>query len=106
MTITGVFGGTFDPPHNGHLAVAKAVLARSPVDNLVVPVAADPWQKTGLGEITPFRVRYEMTVAAFESVGGVVVSDIEQNLEGPSYTYDLLNALAADDIEYLSLIHI
>ncbi len=84
--------------------MAKAVLARSPVDNLVVPVAADPWQKTGLGEITPFRVRYEMTVAAFESVGGVVVSDIEQNLEGPSYTYDLLNALAADDIEYKPII--
>ena len=104
MTITGVFGGTFDPPHNGHVAVVEAVLAAGVVDRVVVPVAADPWQKTGLGEITPFSIRYEMTVAAFESVDRVTVSNIEQSLEGPSYTYDLLNALAADDIEHKPII--
>lgn len=94
VTIVGVFGGTFDPPHNGHIEVARAVLASGAVDNIIVPVAADPWQKTGLGEITSFDIRFEMAVAAFDGIEGVVVSDIEQSLDGPSYTVDLLDALA------------
>ncbi len=98
VTRIGVFGGTFDPPHNGHIAVVEAVLKSKAVDNIVVPVAAEPWQKTGLGAITPFDIRFEMTVAAFEGMKNVVVSDLERALAGPSYTIDLLNSLASDEV--------
>jgi len=101
---TGVFGGTFDPPHNGHLAVVKAVLGSDAVDDVLIPVAADPWQKTSLGLITPFSVRYEMTVAAFAGMDNVTVSDVELELQGRSYTIDLLQRVSQPEIIHKPII--
>ena len=89
----GLFGGTFDPPHIAH--VVAAVQARWCLDlaRVIVVPAGDPWQKSGVTEVTSARIRLEMTRAAFGSLEGVEVSDIEIDRPGPSYTVDTVNEL-------------
>lgn len=88
----GVFGGQFDPPHNGHLAVARAAVRQLRLDGLLVVPAARPPHRPE--PETPAEVRYELARAAFAGQPGVEVSRIELDREGPSYTADTLAALA------------
>ena len=53
----GVFGGTFDPPHIGHLVTAQRVLEALELDEVLVVVANDPWQKSGDRAVTPAPIR-------------------------------------------------
>ena len=89
----GIFGGTFDPPHVGH--VAAAVSARDELDiaKLHVVVANDPWQKSARRSVTPAHHRFEMTRLAFEAVDGIEVSDIELRRGGLSFTIETVIAL-------------
>jgi nicotinate-nucleotide adenylyltransferase len=88
----GVFGGQFDPPHNGHLAVARAAIHQLGLDRLlVVPTPRPPHRPE---PETPAEVRFELARAAFAGEPGVDVSRIELDREGPSYTADTLAALA------------
>lgn len=91
----GVFGGTFDPPHVGHLAIALEVRHTLALDEVWFVVAGDPWQKSEERSITPASIRLAMVEAAVAGAPGVQVSTIEIDRDGPSYTADTLTDLAA-----------
>ena len=63
----GLFGGTFDPPHLGHLVTAINVRHTLSLDLVVLMVANDPWQKTGARTVTPAADRLAMVQAAVGS---------------------------------------
>ena len=60
-TRIGIFGGTFDPPHAGHVAAARAVMEQLGLDRLLLVVANDPWQKSGARAVSPAEDRYALT---------------------------------------------
>lgn len=88
----GVFGGTFDPPHLGHLIVAADVHLRLPLDRVVFVPAADPPHKRGLVR-TSARLRLEMVEAAVRGDDRFAVDGLELRRQGPSYTVDTLREL-------------
>jgi nicotinate-nucleotide adenylyltransferase len=90
----GVFGGTFDPPHVGHLVTAVNVRHALDLDVVLLMVANVPWQKEGSRPITPAPDRLAMVVAAVADVPGLEASSLEIDLGGVSYTADTLAALA------------
>jgi nicotinate-nucleotide adenylyltransferase len=90
----GVFGGRFDPPHAGHVAVAGAAMRQLGLDRLVVvPSRQPPHRDAGT---TPPEVRYAMALAAFPGPSRIEVSRIELDREGPDYTVDTLEQLAPE----------
>lgn len=99
-----MFGGTFDPPHAAHVAVAAAAVHQLGLDELIVTVAGVPWQKVGSRHISPAATRLRMAELAFSVVDRVVVSDIELRRRGNSYTVDTLRQLADDDTDLFLLI--
>jgi nicotinate-nucleotide adenylyltransferase len=92
----GVFGGTFDPPHVGHLVTAVNVRHALALDVVLLIVAGEPWQKEGSRVISPAEDRYALTVAAVGDVDGVETSRMELDRGGPSYTADTLGDLRRD----------
>ncbi|MDQ3758263.1 MAG: nicotinate (nicotinamide) nucleotide adenylyltransferase, partial [Actinomycetota bacterium] len=92
----GVFGGTFDPVHVGHLSVAVEVRHALALDQVLLVVANVPWQKVGERVLTPAEDRYAMVAAATEGLDGVEASRIELDRGGASYTVDTLEVLRAD----------
>jgi nicotinate-nucleotide adenylyltransferase len=70
--VTGILGGVFDPPHNGHLALARAALERLPIDRLVVLVAAEPGHRRVFASA---QDRLHLARAAFEGLPAEVVLD-------------------------------
>ena len=93
----GVFGGTFDPPHIGHLVTAADVRFRLGLDVVLMVVANEPWQKVGTRSVSPAADRFAMVQAAVGDEPGVEASDVELRRGGPSYTIDTLEALHHDD---------
>lgn len=90
----GLFGGTFDPPHVGHLVTAVNVRHALNLDLVMLMVANDPWQKSGSRDVTTAEDRFAMVEAAVSVVDGVVAGRDEIDRGGPSYTADTLMALA------------
>lgn len=90
----GLFGGTFDPPHVGHLVTAVNVRHALHLDHVILMVANDPWQKTGGREVTPATDRLAMVEAAVAGVPGLEVGREEIARGGPSFTADTLVELA------------
>lgn len=88
----GVFGGTFDPPHIGHLVVAQEVHFRLRLDRVLWVPAAVPPHKRDL-DITPGALRLAMVRAAVGDDERFEASDIELRRDGPSYTVDTLREL-------------
>lgn len=87
----GLLGGTFDPPHVGHLAAAQAVLGALGLDRVDFLPAHDPWQKTEGGRtVTPADVRLEMVRALVGTTAGLGVDDREVRRGGVTYTVDTL----------------
>lgn len=91
-----MFGGTFDPPHVGHLVTAINVRHALDLDVVVMMVNNVPWQKDGTRNITPALDRLAMVDAAVNAVPGLVPGRQEIDLGGNSYTADTLVALAND----------
>lgn len=85
----GVFGGTFDPIHVGHLVTAVNVRHALALDCVLLVVANDPWQKATL-PVTPAPHRLAMVEAAVAGVDGIQASSIEIERGGVSYTADTL----------------
>ena len=91
----GIFGGTFDPPHIGHVAVARQLVGTGDLDEVVwMPVRTPPHKPDR--SIAPTGLRMEMVRAATYGAEGQVVSDLELAREGPSYTVDTLRALRSE----------
>lgn len=93
----GVFGGTFDPPHVGHLAAAVNVRHELALDRVLLVVNNLPWQKEGTRAISPAEDRFAMVQAAVAEVEGLEASRLELEAGGPSYTADTLATLLAAD---------
>jgi len=95
----GVLGGTFDPPHCGHLAAARAASAALALDRLLLVVANEPWQKVPQRSVTPAEDRFAMVEALVEAgpeIHGLEASRLEIDRGGPSYTADTVDALVAE----------
>lgn len=89
----GVFGGTFDPVHNGHLAAAVNARHGARLDLVLLVVANQPWQKAGTRPITPAADRLALVEAAVEGVDGLAASALEIERGDKSYTADTLAQL-------------
>ena len=90
----GLFGGTFDPPHVGHLVTAVNVRYALDLDLVILMVANVPWQKEGSRAIMPAFDRLAMVEAAVRDVPGLMPGRQEIEHGGPSYTADTLAVLA------------
>ncbi len=88
---TGLFGGTFDPVHEGHLALARAALARCGLDQVLFIPAARPPHKEQPG--ASFEHRVAMLRAALAGSARMDVSCIEAERDSPSYTIDTVREL-------------
>lgn len=87
----GVFGGTFDPVHEGHIRLAEFVLDQGIVDLILFLPAASPPHKPGAG--APFPHRLALLETAIDRRPAMAVSTLESRRQGPSYTVDSLRAL-------------
>ncbi len=89
-----VFGGSFDPPHVGHVLAVAYALATAPIDEvLVVPCFQHPFAK----DLAPFEARLRMTEAAFSDLRRVTVSRVEASLGGESRTSRTVEHLAREN---------
>ncbi|KRQ88158.1 Nicotinate-nucleotide adenylyltransferase [Caloramator mitchellensis] len=87
----GIFGGTFNPIHTGHLIVANEVLNKQKLDKILFIPTGNPPHKDV--DIIPASIRYEMVRLAIEDNPNFIISDIETKEEGYAYTYDTLTKL-------------
>ena len=92
----GILGGTFDPPHYGHLEAARAALAQVGLDAVVLMVANEPWQKTDGRHVTEAAIRLDMVKALVEGCTGISADDREIRRGGPTYTVDTLEEIHAE----------
>ena len=93
-----VYGGTFDPPHVGHLAAAAHLRWALRVDEVRLVMANDPWQKRER-LVTPAAQRFELVRAAVEGHEGLAASDVEIRRGGASFTIDTVEALRVEQPE-------
>jgi nicotinate-nucleotide adenylyltransferase len=92
----GILGGTFDPPHTGHVAAGRAVTDALGLDRLLLVVANDPWQKSGQRAISPAEDRYAMTEALAAEIPGAEAARLELDRGGPSYSVDTAEEILAE----------
>ncbi len=95
MKRLGVFGGTFDPIHLGHMRSAEEVREALALDQVIFIPAARPPHK-GTGRVSPYRHRLMMTTMATNPVPGFGCSDVETRIPGPSYSVKTLRQLRED----------
>lgn len=95
----GILGGTFDPPHIGHLAAAVEVRDAFALDRVLLMVANEPWQKTGGRVLSSASDRLDLVRAAVIGIDGIEASAVEIERGGPTYTIDTLEHLRALDPE-------
>jgi nicotinate-nucleotide adenylyltransferase len=88
----GVFGGTFDPPHVGHLIVAQDAAEELALDRVLLVLSARPPHRPA-SETTPAELRWAMLQAAARGDPVLEPSDLELRRPGPSYTVDTLAEL-------------
>ncbi len=100
---TGIFGGAFNPVHNGHVNLAKSYIDILGLDRLLIIPTANPPHRTG-SDFASAEDRINMLILAFEGVEKAEICDIEFKLGDKSYTFNTLNALRdiyPDDDFYL-----
>jgi nicotinate-nucleotide adenylyltransferase len=99
----GVFGGTFDPVHAGHVVVATETRAQLGLDRVLLVVAGDPWQKRGR-VVASAADRLALVTTAVADLEGIEASPIEIERGEASVTADTLEALSSPGCElYLVL---
>ena len=89
----GIFGGSFDPVHNAHVALARLALAELALDELRWVPAGQPWQKTRT--MAPAQHREAMVRLAIEGEPRFVLERCEIERNGPSYSLDTVRTLQA-----------
>ena len=98
----GIFGGTFNPPHIGHIEAAKAFVSKAALDVLIIMPAFIPPHKEYISTVS-CEERLEMCKIAFKNVEKAQISDLEISRGGKSYTYLTLQELTSDDCELFFL---
>ena len=88
----GILGGTFDPVHNGHIAIAQSFLDSGYIDELWILPSPDPPHKQET-PLTDIDLRKRMLELAFSGTENVVISNLENRLPRPSYTIRTLEFL-------------
>jgi nicotinate-nucleotide adenylyltransferase len=86
-----MFGGAFDPPHIGHVALARAAVEQLALDQLRVFPTGQAWHKSR--DLTAAVHRFAMAQLAFEELRNAIVDDRELHRTGPTYTVDTLREL-------------
>ena len=90
----GLFGGTFDPPHNGHIHLILSLLEAHHLDRvLIVPAQSNPLKPPQVSS----EHRLQMAHLAFDPVPNCTVLDIDMRRSGPSYTIDTIEWLIEHD---------
>ncbi len=92
---TGILGGTFDPVHKGHIAIAEAARDEYQLDRVLVMPSGVSYLKAGTN-VTPAADRGAMTELAIRGVPGLVYDDREIRRPGNSYTCDTISELRAE----------
>lgn len=101
--LTGVFGGTFDPPHLGHLILADEARAALGLDKVLWVVAGVPPHKLDR-PISPPDVRWELVGAAIQDTPEFERSSVDLDRPGPHYSLDTLRALRQQGYTRLAFI--
>ncbi len=92
----GIYGGTFAPIHNGHIASAKAFMEQMKLDYMfIIPAGIPPHKQIDFSDDPLYRLR--MCELAFEGIDGVIISDCEIKRGGRSFTYDTLKEFSRPD---------
>ena len=105
MIRTGIFGGSFNPIHKGHISLAQQLRKRAALDEVWLMVSPqNPLKQSA--DLLDDHLRMEMARLALEGVEGIVASDYEMHLPKPSYTWNTLQALSKDypDHEFVLMI--
>ena len=89
----GLFFGTFDPIHNGHLRIAKYITEEKLADKVWLVVTPENPIKAG-SKISSFNHRFNMAKIATENYDNIIPSDLEVNLKKPNYTIDTLEYIS------------
>ncbi|WP_047384286.1 MULTISPECIES: nicotinate (nicotinamide) nucleotide adenylyltransferase [unclassified Cetobacterium] len=100
----GIYGGSFNPIHNGHVYIAKLVLEELKLDKLLIIPVGNPSHRENL--LLDGKLRLEMCRLAFENERKIEVSDIEISSDEVCYTYDTLLKVMElyPDCEYFEII--
>ena len=104
MIRTGIFGGSFNPIHNGHISLARQLREKAGLDEVWLMVSPqNPLKQSS--DLLDDNIRMEMARLALEGIEGVIASDYEMHLPKPSYTWNTLQALSKDypDREFVLL---
>lgn len=104
MIRTGIFGGSFNPIHKGHIALAQQLRKRAGLDEVWLMVSPqNPLKQSA--DLLDDKLRMEMARKALVGVEGIVASDYEMHLPKPSYTWNTLQQLSKDypDREFVLL---
>jgi len=93
MAVTvGILGGSFDPIHLGHMAIAKHAFEKLDLNKIIFVPAGDPWMKTH-GLVAETKDRLDMVEAAIAGNDSFEISHVEIGIDGPSYTINTIKKL-------------
>ncbi|MDZ7757675.1 nicotinate (nicotinamide) nucleotide adenylyltransferase [Rhodohalobacter sp.] len=99
MKRIGLFGGSFDPVHHGHIEAVESFLNSDLIDEIWILLTPDPPHKTDQKK-TDFEHRFTMLKLAFQESESTKISDIENELPKPSYTLRTIHHLKEKYPEY------